>query len=415
MRSVRLPFLPARARFEHDAAFWVLLQQVVVRGFVAVKFLAIGRILGPEAIGAVSIALLAVAIAESLSDTGLAQAVVQGRDAPSHDELGSVWATLAMRGLLIGLLLAALAPFMSSQFHLNGSIGLILLAAVLPILRGVASPAYFIVTRQRGFQKLAGVETSAAFTDCAVGLVCALSGAGAYSVLIGLVAGELLKTALTWTTMSPRPPLRLSFSGIGHYVNFSRWIWAGSVVNLLLNQFDKVVVAKLLGPLQLGAYQMSSKLAQMLLADAAIAMSQYLFPTFSEHHRRDVHAARKLFRRYLMLAAAGLALLVIVLRFAAAPLFNLVLGPAWLTAVPLFKIFVINMAIGAIIAVLVSWLRAAGMPKVATHASIIQAIVLCVTVPVATHLWGVTGIAWAMTVGLGSAAGWMLYRIVREA
>ena len=393
----------------------MLLQQVVVRGLVAVKFLAIGRILGPEAIGAVSIALLAVAIAESLSDTGLAQAVVQGRDAPTHNELGSVWSTLAMRGVLIGLLLAALAPFMTSQFHMSGSIGLILLAAVLPIVRGIASPAYFIVTRQRGFQKLAGVETSAAFTDCAVGLVCALSGAGAYSVLIGLVAGEVLKTTLTWTAMSPRPPLRLSFAGISHYVNFSRWIWAGSVVNLLLNQFDKVVVAKLLGPLQLGAYQMSSKLAQMLLADAAIAMSQYLFPTFSDHYRRDVEGARKLFRRYLLLAAAGLAVLVIVLRLTAEPLFNIVLGPAWLSAVPLFRIFVINMAIGAVIAVLVSWLRATGMPKVATHASIVQAAVLCATVPIATHLWGVTGIAWSMTAGLASAAAWMLYRIVKEA
>jgi O-antigen/teichoic acid export membrane protein len=400
---------------QHDAAFWVLLQQVVVRGFVAIKFLAIGRILGPEAIGAVSIALLAVAIAESLSDTGLAQAVVQGNAAPTHDELGSVWATLAMRGVLIGLLIAVLAPFMTSQFHMSGSIGLILLAAVLPILRGIASPAYFVVTRQRGFQKLAGVETSASFTDCAVGLICALSGAGAYSVLIGLVAGELLKTTLTWTTMSPRPPIRLSFKGISHYVNFSRWIWAGSVVNLLLNQFDKVVVAKLLGPLQLGAYQMSSKLAQMLLADAAIAMSQYLFPTFSEHQRRDPQGARKLFRKYMLLAAVGLAVFVVVLRFAAEPLFNLVLGAAWLSAVPLFKIFVINMAIGAIIAVLVSWLRAVGKPKVATHASIIQAIVLCVTVPVATHYWGVTGIAWAMTAGLSAAAGWMLLCVVREA
>jgi O-antigen/teichoic acid export membrane protein len=415
VRSVRLPFIPARARFEQDAAFWVLLQQVVVRGFVAVKFLAIGRILGPEAIGAVSIALLAVAIAESLSDTGLAQAVVQHKDAPTHSELGAVWSTLAMRGVLIGILIAALAPFMTSQFHMTGSIGLILLAAVLPILRGIASPAYFIVTRQRGFQKLAGVETSASFTDCAVGLICALSGAGAYSVLIGLVAGEMLKTTLTWATMSPRPPIRFSFHGISHYVNFSRWIWAGSVVNLLLNQFDKVVVAKLLGPLQLGAYQMSSKLAQMLLADAAIAMSQYLFPTFADHHRRDTQAAQKMFRRWMMIAVVGLTVVVIALRLLAEPLFNIVLGPAWLSAVPLFKIFVINMAIGAIIAVLVSWLRAVGLPKVATHASIIQAIVLCITVPFATHYWGVTGIAWAMTAGLASAAGWMLFRIVREA
>ena len=82
-------------------------------------------------------------------------------------------------------------------------------------------------------------------------------------------------------------------------MNFSRWIWAGSVVNLLLNQFDKVLVGKLLGPAQLGAYQMSSKLAQMLLADAAIAMSQYLFPTFSAHHRREAGSAARLFKRYL--------------------------------------------------------------------------------------------------------------------
>ncbi len=183
-------------------------------------------------------------------------------------------------------------------------------------------------------------------------------------------------------------------------MNFSRWIWAGSVVNLLLNQFDKVIVAKLLGPAQLGAYQMSSKLAQMLLADAAIAMSQYLFPTFSAHHRKDADFAARLFRRYLGLIAAGLVVLVVILRFAAEPLFQIVLGTAWLPAVPLFRIFVVNMAIGAVIAVLVSYLRAVGLPKVATHASIIQAVVLLVTVPVATHLWGVTGIAWAMTVGL---------------
>ena len=112
---------------------------VVVRGLVAVKFLAIGRILGPEAIGAVSVALLAVAIAESLSDTGLAQAVVQGHDAPTHGELGAVWTTLAARGVLIGLLLAALAPFMGSQFHLrdrSGSVSRRRPAA----LRGIARP-----------------------------------------------------------------------------------------------------------------------------------------------------------------------------------------------------------------------------------------------------------------------------------
>jgi O-antigen/teichoic acid export membrane protein len=412
VRSIRVPLVAMRPVFHGSAATWVLLQQVVVRGLAAVKFLAIGRMLGPEAIGSVSVALLAVAIAEALSDTGLAQAVVQAKSMPTRSELGAVWTTLTARGILIALLIVALAPLMNAQFHLGGSLALLQLAAALPLIRGLASPAYFMVQRERRFQQLAGVETSAAFADCAIGLVCAWSGAGAYSVLIGLVIGETLKTALTWLSMGPRPPVRFAWHGIGHYVNFSRWIWAGSVVNLLLNQFDKILVAKLIGTAALGASQMSSKFAQMLLADGAIALSQYLFPTFSEHHRREDGSAAKLFAWYFAFVSVGLVVVVLVLRMTAMPLFVLVLGPAWTSAVPLFRILVINMAIGALIAMLVAYLRATGVPKAATQASVLQVIVLVVVVPPATHWWGVTGVAWAMTAGLAASAGWMIYRIV---
>ncbi|WP_425470755.1 oligosaccharide flippase family protein [Trinickia fusca] len=402
-----------RAGLSPSAATWVLLQQVAVRGLVAVKFLAIGRILGPIAIGRVSVALLAVAIAEALSDTGLAQAVIQGREMPTRSELGAVWTTLLARGVFVALLLVALAPLMASQFHLDGGLLLLQLAALLPLMRGIASPTYFVVQRERRFQHIAAVEIAAALADCSVGITLALTGAGAYSVLIGMTLGEALKSTLTWVTMRPRPPLALRWSGIGHYIGFSRWIWASSVVNLVLNQFDKIVVGKMLGPAQLGAYQMSSRLAQMLLADAAIAMSQYLFPTFAAHHRNDARHAARLFKLYLAIAAAGLVVIVFVLRLIAEPLFALVLGPQWMPAVPLFRIFVVNMALGALIAVLVAYLRARGDARTAAQASIMQVVVLFSVVPPAMHFHGVTGIAWCMTAGLGTAMLWMLLRTVK--
>lgn len=413
VRSVRFAAPSMRAGFTSSAATWVLLQQVAVRGLVAIKFLAIGRILGPTAIGSVSVALLSVAIAESLSDTGLAQAVIQGHEVPTRNELGAVWTTLVARGMFVALLLIALAPLMQSQFHVGGSLLLLQLAAALPLIRGIASPTYFVVQRERRFQHIAAIEISAAFADCCLGLALAFGGAGAYSVLLGMIVGEALKSALTWATMTPRPPLRPRWSGIGHYLGFSRWIWASSVVNLVLNQFDKIVVGKMLGPAQLGAYQMSSRLAQMLLADAAIAMSQYLFPTFAAHHRADPHKAARLFKLYLAMAACGLAFIVVLLRMLAGPLFSLVLGAQWMPAVPLFRIFLINMALGALIAVLVSYLRALGDARAATQASVMQVIVLFSVVPPATHYWGVTGIAWGMTAGLSTATLWMLYRAVK--
>ncbi|MEX3983527.1 oligosaccharide flippase family protein [Paraburkholderia sp. EG287A] len=414
MRVMRLPAIPIKAGFGPGAATWVLLQQVVVRGLVAVKFLVIGRILGPSAIGLASVALLAVAIAEALSDTGLAQAVIQGQSPPTRAEAGAVWTTLATRGVLIGLLLVASAPLMDAQFHLGGAIGLVQLAALLPLLRGLASPAYFITQRERHFQHIAAIEISSACLDCAFGIGLALAGAGPYSLLLGMMIGEAFKSVVTWIALSPRPPIRLRWSGIGHYVGFSRWIWASSVIILITNQFDKVVVGKLLGPTQLGAWQMSSKLAQMLLADAALALSQYLFPTFAAHHRGGPQSAARLFRLYLMVAVAGLACVVIVLRFAAEPLFSLVLGAAWLSAVPLFRIFVINMAISALNSVLASYLRAVGDARAVTVASLLQVVALILSVPPSLHMWGVTGVAWSMTFGLSSCAAWMLYRVSRQ-
>ncbi|MEX3955044.1 oligosaccharide flippase family protein [Trinickia sp. EG282A] len=414
LRSIGLPQVSVRAGFGASAATWVLLQQAFVRALVAAKFLLLGRILGPAAIGSIGVALLAIAIAESLSDTGLAQAIVQGRNEPTRAELGAVLTTLATRGLCIALCLFLVAPVMASAFHLGGALMLLQLAALPPLIRGLASPAYFVTQRERRFAQVAGVEVSVALLDCCSSIGMALGGIGAYSALVGAIAGETLKTTLTWTTMTPRPQIRLSWSGIGHYIRFSRWIWASSVVSLLLNQFDKVIVARLLGPSELGAYQMSSRLAQMLLADAAIAMSQYLFPTFSANHRRDPGKAALLVKRYLALATVGLAAIVLLLRAFAAPFLSLLLGQSWLVAVPLFRIFVVNMSIGALIAVLVAYLRAVGDAKAATHGSLLQVIVLAVTVPIATKHYGVVGLAWSMTAGLGGAAALMLYRLMKR-
>ena len=398
-----------RAGLAPSAATWVLAQQFAVRGLVAIKFLAIGRLLGPAAIGSVSVALLAVAIAESLSDTGLAQAIVQGKDTPTPKELGAVLTTLVARGLGVALVLLALAPFMAQQFHLGRSL-LPQMAAALPLVRGLASPAYYVAQRERRFSRIAAIEIGAAFADCSVGLAFAVSGAGAYSVLVGMLLGEALKSALTWAMLTPRPPLAPRWSGIGHYIGFSRWIWAGSVVNLMLNQFDKIVVGRMLGPVPLGAYQMSSRLAQLLLADAAIALSQYLFPTFAAHCRADAGRAAQLFKRWLALGACAAAFVVLALRALAARLFALVLGPQWLPAVPLFRIFVVNMALGALIAVLVAYLRARGDARAPAQASAMQVVVLVGVVPLAMHEWGVMGVARGMTVGLATAGLWMLYR-----
>ena len=362
MRAIRLPALSIASSFGASAATWVLLQQFAVRGLVAIKFLAIGRMLGPAAIGSVSVALLAVAIAESLSDTGLAQAVIQGERRADALELGAVWTTLDGARRADSLLLVALAPLMSSQFHLDGSLVLILLAAVLPLLRGLASPAYYIVQRERGFQHIAGVEVAAAFVDCAVGLALAYCGAGAYFGADRPRRGRIAQ----------------KHADVDHHDAAS----AGA------RSCGRASAIRRFQPLDLGGQRDQSAAESVRQGDRRQAARagatgraircrrssrRCCSPTPRSRCRSICfrrspsiiaampESASRLFRRLSAgRSRSGSRLFVVGAAAVAEPLFSLVLGPAWLPAVPLFRIFVINMAIGALIAVLVSCLRAVG-------------------------------------------------------
>ena len=57
--------------------------------------------------------------------------------------------------------------------------------------------------------------------------------------------------------------------------------------------------------------------------------------------------------------------------------------------------------------------RVAAHVGLVSSSAVLQAIALVIIVPPSTHLWGVTGVAWAMTAGLAGSATWMLYRIVK--
>ena len=159
VRSIRLPLVSMRPAFGGSAATWVLMQQVR-RARTRGGQISCDR---PHA--------------RAGGDRQRQRRVARGGDCRSAEryrvsrrrwcrrrarrrarELGAVWTTLTARGALIALLLVALAPLMNAQFHLGGSLVLLQLAAVLPLLRGLASPAYYIVQRERRFQHLAGVE-----------------------------------------------------------------------------------------------------------------------------------------------------------------------------------------------------------------------------------------------------------------
>lgn len=124
---------------------WVVLQQGAVRGILTLKFLLVARLLGPEQIGLVGIALLALTVLESLSDTGLAQAIVQRPDTITASQARAVWTLQMCRGAVLAILLLAFSIPVSVLFSVPASAQMVALAALVPLLRNSFNPGLYVV------------------------------------------------------------------------------------------------------------------------------------------------------------------------------------------------------------------------------------------------------------------------------
>ena len=382
---------------------------------LAAKFLLAARILGPEQMGLVGFATLTLAVAESMSDTGLMQALIQNKIKHGKDELGAAWTLQSSRGFSLALILVAVAGPISVFFHEPMVRQFLYIAAVIPVLRDTVNPGYAYLQREKNFRKTAFFEIGSSAVDLSLTLGAIHLGYGASSVLLGTIAGEGTTLVLTWMLLSTRIRPNFHWGIIKELTGYGKWVWGTSVATFLLNQADKILVGKLLGTMQLGIYQVANRMSQLIISDSSTALGQYLFPVFSAGHRISRDEARAHFDRTIrmvgLLAFSGAAILAL----GAGMLIRLALGPQWIEAVPYLRIMAFSMGFGAVIAVQIAYSRAIGKPQIVTHAVIVQLAVLALCAPVLIIKFGGLGMAVASGLALASAVGMLAFKISRSA
>lgn len=391
---------------------WVLVQQITTKFFFGLKFLLAAKLLGPEQFGMVGVAIAALAIVESLADTGMTQAMIQRKAKLNETEAGAVWTLQLARGFVIALILAVSSDVVASLFRIREASPLIMIAAILPIIRNAVNPGFYVLQRDRNFRAVSMSETISAVTDFSVALVLLESGYGPVAVLFGSCSGDLFRFLISWAKFSTPLCVNFHWKHIAELGRYGLWIWLSSILAVMLNQFDKVIVARWLGAGSFGLYQTSSRLAQLGISDIALAVGQYLFPTMSRIYHEHRESGRAYFLNALVKMSIFSGILSLLLISVSRFFVEKILGEAWLSAVLLIRIQCLSMWIGAMIAVCVAYLRASGRPKVVTCSSIIQLAVLTMPSYWVIQIYGVQGMAWLV---LSSLSASFLYMVSQAA
>ena len=293
----------------------------------AISVFVIARLIGVEAFGAGSVALVIVVLLQIGVNSLVHDALVRTPDLEQADFDVGFTASLIL-ALIFVVLAAAAAPLIADALNTPRIATLILL--FLPLLPMAALSETLKAVRRRAldFRTVAHVQIAGSVVGGLLGVLSAFLGAGVWSLVIQyLVSSATIASALLMLAQRV-PRFRIAMARLAPMLRFCGPIIASQLLSHATTRMVLIGVANWHGILAAGQWSMTIRITESLFGGVLQAAYNVGLSHFSLHQTSRSDLA------VLVLRTQGLAMIValpVLAGFAAAsePLIVLLLGPAW--------------------------------------------------------------------------------------
>lgn len=391
---------------------------VLLLGFIGVKF--VFSRLGGDAFGIIYFNLVLTGVLTTALELGVLSTTI--REVSSHYASERVYVERLIRTaslfywgvgllLLLGVFLAA--PLLVDKWINLSSIPASTAATMLRVLSVttlIQLPRALYSSLFQGRQRMElnnGIDVGASALQQVGTIFILANGGDAFAVVEWIAASAVLSAAAYMTLVAamfgPRFLLPGYFSDVVvRNVRFTAHMGALSVLNMVLIQFDKVVVSKLQPIASVGYYSFASTVV-VRISFAAGAIAQAALPSFSALHREaDARALLVQYRKLQDLITFGMVPPFAAACFGALPLYSYLFNPqvAWLLLLPT-ALLCLGFYMAATVSIPYTYSVAMGRPDIASRSNVLA---LFVVIPVTTALIYFFGL-------VGAASSWVVYHM----
>lgn len=377
---------------------WSFLLNVLNRTLSLVRTVVLARLLAPEDFGLFGITMLALSALQRFTQTGFDAALIQKKQ-DTRGHLDTAWAVQIGRGLLLAAVLAAAAPHVAAFFDEPGAADLVRVLALVAVVSGLQNIGVVYFRKELAFHKQFAFRLAGTLADLVAAVVAALILGSAWALLVGLLAGRLVRTVASYLVHPYRPRLRFEMDRARELFGFGKYITAQSVVLFLLTEGDDALVGKVLGAASLGLYQVAYRLSNAAATEITHVISQVTFPAYAKLQDRPNRMNTGLRRTlgvtsFLSLPLAG------ALGVLAPQLTALFLGERWMPMVPAMQVMCLFGAMRAVGATFGPVYQAVARVDIELKITVIQLLVLVAIIYPFTVEWDILGTAVAITAAM---------------
>jgi lipopolysaccharide exporter len=314
---------------------WAYGSYVGGQAMVLVSTAILARILSPSEFGVVALALVFITLLDTVSDLGLSPALVISREDELRERAMTVFSFTVGLGALLSALAVAVAPLAALFFDEPELFPLLAVLGSNFFVRALGATHYALAQKQMDFRSRTAAELAGVVTRGLTGIALALAGFGAWSLVLGYLAGTAALTVTLWALVPWRPTGRPSRAHLPRMLRFGTTLTGVDILAAVISQVDYVFVGRVLGTHALGLYALAFRVPQMLITSLAVVAGRVLFPAFASVDREALGRAYLVSVRYATIVALPLAVGVAVL---AEPLVLALFGERWEAAVDCMRV-----------------------------------------------------------------------------
>ncbi|MFS1517072.1 lipopolysaccharide biosynthesis protein [Bacillus sp. SCS-151] len=362
-----------------NATKWATLTEIAAKVVTPITNMILARILAPEAFGVVATITMIISFADMFTDAGFQKYLVQREFKDKEEKLKNTnvafWTNLGISLFLWGIIII----FSDLIATLVGNPGLGIVVAIscmgLP-LTSFSSIQMALYRRSFDFRTLFTVRVGTVCIPFFITIPLALFGLGYWSLIIGMIAGQLFSAIVLTVKSEWKPSLFYKFKILRRMMSFSIWSLIEGIMIWFTIWVDVLIISGALSVYYLGIYKTSIMMVDALFGLIIASTAPVLFSALSrlQHDNEKFNLFFFKIQRYVSLIVFPLGIGVYLYSDLATQIF---LGNDWYEASDVIGYWALTSAIMVGVGRYCSEVyRAKGRPKLSILAQVLHLVVL---------------------------------------
>jgi len=350
----------------------------------------LARILIPEHFGLLSMVMAVTVIAVQFKDMGLSLATVQQKEI-THEQVSTLFWINLIVGSVITLILCLCSRVVSWFYADQRLVWITMAIATTFFWSGITVQHQALLRRRMEYLKISVINVVANICSILVAIVLAVKGYGYWALVLREVTVSIFVAIGIWIACPWIPGLPRRNTGIGRMIRFGRDVTGFNIVTYFTDNLDQILLGKFFGPSLLGVYRQAFQLVMVPIAQINNPV-QLVGQSSLSVLQDNVLKFRRYYGRILTLLSFVTMPLAAFLFVHAKDVVLLVLGPKWVGAVVIFRIFAFAVFIRPVLSTTGLVMIACGKSKRYLFLGVANSIMIIISIVIGLK-WGAVGVA----------------------